>query len=378
MGSQDKYKYKYNGIEEEQDFGLNLNFATFRTLDPSIGRWMQVDPKAEAASSWSPYASMHANPIRYTDPDGDFIPAAILGAGIGLLTNGIGNLANGQGFFDGGLKAAGLGALGGAASFGIGELTSGLSGFTGAAANIGSHAGLGGLTSVAQGGSFGSGALSGAFGAGAGMAFGNNTLGVIGGGALSGGVGSAIAGGSFWQGAGIGLISAGLNHGAHSGALGEGFAASLQSGKLRHIFKPDAVSYGIDIDIFPVGGVAGNYERINMRVGPDKGKSFDAVSIGAGVGLDFSGAATRTNYYFTGKANQLRISSFTGPRVMLSGALTFGVDLGGSISAAPTRNGTIIGVAGSLGLGMPSPFPITGNLNVGYTFAGYNGKILFD
>jgi len=63
--------YKYNGIEEVDDFGLDLSFATFRTLDPSIGRWLQVDPKAEAVSSLSPYQSMGNNPISNADPAGD-------------------------------------------------------------------------------------------------------------------------------------------------------------------------------------------------------------------------------------------------------------------------------------------------------------------
>ena len=41
--------YQYNGIEHLDDLGLNLNMAFYRTLDPTIGRWRQVDPKGESS-----------------------------------------------------------------------------------------------------------------------------------------------------------------------------------------------------------------------------------------------------------------------------------------------------------------------------------------
>ena len=72
MGDENEYRYKYNGIEEVDDFGLDLSFATFRTLDLSIGRWLQVDPKGEGAYGHSPYNSMFNNPISNVDPEGDF------------------------------------------------------------------------------------------------------------------------------------------------------------------------------------------------------------------------------------------------------------------------------------------------------------------
>jgi len=72
MDTPDKdLNYKYNGIELADDFGLNVNLATFRTLDPATGRWWQVDPKAEAVMSLSPYQSMGNNPISNADPEGD-------------------------------------------------------------------------------------------------------------------------------------------------------------------------------------------------------------------------------------------------------------------------------------------------------------------
>src|SRR5690606_13842616 len=64
-------RYQYNGIEYDESFGLNLNFATFRTLDASTGRWWGVDSQAEMMLGFSPYNSMANNPISYTDPEGD-------------------------------------------------------------------------------------------------------------------------------------------------------------------------------------------------------------------------------------------------------------------------------------------------------------------
>ena len=98
MGDENAYRYKYNGIEEIDDFGLDLSFATFRTLDPTIGRWLQVDPAAESLMVMSPYNTMGNNPILYSDPNGDFIPQ-LIGAAVGVTVNGIGNLAKGDSFF---------------------------------------------------------------------------------------------------------------------------------------------------------------------------------------------------------------------------------------------------------------------------------------
>lgn len=62
--------FKYNGISEEDNFDLGLYDAYYRTLDPQIGRWWQIDPANQFAS---PYLSMGNNPVNYIDPEGDFI-----------------------------------------------------------------------------------------------------------------------------------------------------------------------------------------------------------------------------------------------------------------------------------------------------------------
>jgi len=94
MGDENEFRYKYNGIEEVDDFGVDLSFAAYRTLDPAIGRWLQVDPKGEAMYGINPYNSMFNNPITYKDPQGDF-------AFFAGLSNGFGDLAQGGNFIDG-------------------------------------------------------------------------------------------------------------------------------------------------------------------------------------------------------------------------------------------------------------------------------------
>ena len=69
--------YQYNGIELVEDFGLHVNHALFRTLDPQTGAWWQIDPMAEKFYAWSPYNSNLDNPIRYDDPKGDCVNCAV-------------------------------------------------------------------------------------------------------------------------------------------------------------------------------------------------------------------------------------------------------------------------------------------------------------
>ncbi|MGV3642367.1 MAG: DUF6443 domain-containing protein [Adhaeribacter sp.] len=80
------HKFQYNGIEKQEEFGLNVNMAFYRTLDPQLGRWWQVDPEVESFESLTPYNSNFNNPIRYNDPLGDcpclipLIPVIVEGA----------------------------------------------------------------------------------------------------------------------------------------------------------------------------------------------------------------------------------------------------------------------------------------------------------
>jgi RHS repeat-associated protein len=62
-------KYKYNGMEEVKDLGLNwLTPSKYRTYDPILGRFMQIDPIIKEHESL--YAWNTNNPIRFADPTG--------------------------------------------------------------------------------------------------------------------------------------------------------------------------------------------------------------------------------------------------------------------------------------------------------------------
>ncbi len=67
----DGFRYGYQGSEMDNEVkdGANSYTTFFRQLDPRLGRWLSIDPKATA---WeSPYVSMGNNPILKNDPLGD-------------------------------------------------------------------------------------------------------------------------------------------------------------------------------------------------------------------------------------------------------------------------------------------------------------------
>ena len=92
-------KYKFNSIEEVSDFGLGLYTAKYRTYDPAIGRWLQIDPEVEQFNSLTPYNSNFNNPVRFNDPDGDCPPwvcGAIAGAAVEAGAQFVVGLAQGK------------------------------------------------------------------------------------------------------------------------------------------------------------------------------------------------------------------------------------------------------------------------------------------
>jgi hypothetical protein len=116
-------------------------------------------------------------------------------------------------------------------AFGIGQVANTLTGFGKVAFQTLAHAHLGGVMSVANGGSYGIGALSGGLGSLAASGMGSllknasnfwQGAGIIGSGAMMGGVSSTMAGGNFWDGFRNGAISSSLNHAMH------GYADKLQ------------------------------------------------------------------------------------------------------------------------------------------------------
>jgi len=78
---------KYNGIEFDEDMDIDSYEAFYRNLDPQTGRWWQIDPKCEpnkdpneiGLESLSPYNSMANNPVKLSDPLGDWPDFVSLG-----------------------------------------------------------------------------------------------------------------------------------------------------------------------------------------------------------------------------------------------------------------------------------------------------------
>ena len=78
-------RYLYNDGAERQDaLDLHVDATKFRTYDPALGRWWQVDPLADqdVLVSVTPYNYSFDNPVRYNDPLGD-CPTCLIGFLIG-------------------------------------------------------------------------------------------------------------------------------------------------------------------------------------------------------------------------------------------------------------------------------------------------------
>jgi len=71
LNSAPENKKKYQGYEYNTEFDLNLYETFYRSHDPQIGRFLQLDPKPTDFESL--YAAMGNNPIRNIDILGDSI-----------------------------------------------------------------------------------------------------------------------------------------------------------------------------------------------------------------------------------------------------------------------------------------------------------------
>ena len=73
MMTDDSYRFGFNGKEKDSDgeWGNSTHYDYgFRIYDPTIARFLSVDPLADAYTGWSPYNYVMGNPINNIDPDG--------------------------------------------------------------------------------------------------------------------------------------------------------------------------------------------------------------------------------------------------------------------------------------------------------------------
>lgn len=214
-------KYQYNGIEHLDEFALNVNMAHYRILDPTIGRWWGVDPKAEATMSLTSYGSMNNSPLNLADPQGD-IAGPLIALGIqAMLVSGARASSQDQSFVGGALRGGFYFAASSVVTAGIG----GIFGQVGTAgkellrATV--HGAAGGGFSMAQGGTFKNGFIAGFSSSLVGSTLHNTSVGVqLFGAGLTGGLSSSLSGGDFASGFFQGAIVSGLNHISHNLASG--------------------------------------------------------------------------------------------------------------------------------------------------------------
>lgn len=376
----------FTGHEHLYEFGLiNMNG---RMYDPVMNTFLSVDnyvSSPDYPQAFNRYAYCLNNPLKYTDPDGEFpfVPM-LIGAGISVVTNGINNSINHRPLFEGVGKAALLGGVQGLCSFGIGQVASSIASTAGRIAfQTVAHGALGAVSTSVNGGTFAQGFVSGAASSLVATGMGGLTqdmgklgqaIGTVGGGALAGGVGSSLCGGSFWDGFRNGAISSGLNHLVHSGALGRGLMVAAYTGRTRHMFGPDAKAYAVTTET--TAGISLGFDKglIHVLRGKDEGW-YRYTDTSAGVGIVSANiSAESVDLYSSSPDNFIALNDFLGPRTEFSlSATVFGVGVGKSVSYSQHRDmqgklsgGYTLGFGTSLGFDA-IPFKVNGNLNSGIT-----------
>ena len=82
-----EHKWKYNGKELQDELDLNWYDLGARNLDHALGRFMNVDPRAEDYNFQSVYAFANNNPVLFVDINGEGVDDIIIIDTKGTVTN---------------------------------------------------------------------------------------------------------------------------------------------------------------------------------------------------------------------------------------------------------------------------------------------------
>lgn len=207
--------YDRGFTEHEHLYAFNLINMNGRVYDPFVSRFLSPDSYIQApdfSQSFNRYAYVWNNPMKYTDPSGEFIiEAMIIGAFINTATQLLSGNVNSAGDF---FLSAGIGALSGLAGGVAGQAAAGAVGIAGT-----------------TGGAIANGAIVGAASGSAG--------------GFVGGAGNAWVGGAnFIDGLGAGIKS-GVT-GAVGGAVIGGTVAGYKFQRKNLIFRRGCVELGVE------------------------------------------------------------------------------------------------------------------------------------
>ncbi|MBI3774410.1 MAG: VCBS repeat-containing protein [Gammaproteobacteria bacterium] len=266
----------YTGHEMIDSIGIiHMNG---RTYDPSLGRFMQADPQIQSAANlqnYNRYSYVLNNPLNLTDPSGyNWLsdrwkevmnaarPVVAVVAAVVVTAAGCPQCAGAVAGYilTGTLKGAAMGIVG-ALAYGVaGDVGPALGG----ASRVALHGAIGGVLSLAQGGSFASGFASGAFAKATGE-MGLANLGRNSGiltrtaiAAFAGGAGSMLFGGSFSNGAVTGAFSHLFNdEGNHY------FPRKIQESMAR--FRSMLVKDGVGVNVFRFDNWSTDYSPTTKR-----------------------------------------------------------------------------------------------------------------